>query len=25
MPDRIERLFFENAFWGAERHPSWTR
>jgi Tol biopolymer transport system component len=24
-PDPIERLFFSSSFWGAERHPSWTR
>ena len=24
-PDILERLFVESSFWGAERHPDWTR
>lgn len=24
-PDIVERLFVESSFWGAERHPDWTR
>jgi Tol biopolymer transport system component len=24
-PDAFERLFVEASFWGAERHPDWTR
>lgn len=24
-PDLVERLFVESSFWGAERHPDWTR
>lgn len=25
VPDRLERLFLQSSFWGAERHPSWTK